>query len=540
MQTHGYISSISTLVLALFLWSPLSAQMGDDLLDGTDGKNGPVGGVDDETDEPDPADDAAPVAPGAEAFAPYPGPLGRVDDRLPHGACATCFTVPGLGDGRYQIFERLDVNGEEVLIQRMIPNPSPAIVNEAVEEERDEETGERIWYIGDQGFVGPTDEERWAATAPLSTIALKRIQMRHLSSIMSITGVHQFGIGTTGFVVGLHPEHALNTDRIPLSLDGVPVTVELIDPIQAAAHDTTRLRPVPSGAGIGVPVARVSGTRWYMHYGTLGPHVVRNASDVGTCCQVWGLTAGHTVKDYPHSSNPTPGTRAVYQPVNTLSASARIGYVAHVFRLWTCSTVTDPFCWRESTRQNPVPINSTLTRPDIAAIDYLPYGDFQPPWDADAITPVRHLQYSATAYHDGPAGKIFEARRRHRHQMWGSRTPGGAVGRVAAVNMVANIIMGRGNAYTYRMCCLNRLNLNGQGADSGALVAYASSRDYKRYVAGVMIAVNTTPSGSPLPGVWYVPASDIQTAFRNARKSFHHYWGTRRGYREPSLQATDD
>ena len=28
-------------------------------------------------------------------------------------------------------------------------------------EEIDPETNEEIWYIGHQGFIGPTDEERW-------------------------------------------------------------------------------------------------------------------------------------------------------------------------------------------------------------------------------------------------------------------------------------------------------------------------------------------------------------------------------------------
>lgn len=515
----------SVMFFCLLLGSLVLAQM-DDLFN-----DGPTGTTDDGTTREN-------TVPGADEWDPYPGPLGRVDDRLPHGACPTCFTAPGLGDGRYQIFERLEVGGEEVLIQRMIPNPSAAVVSEALEDEIDEETGERIWYIGDQGFVGPTDEERWADEAPLSTIALKRIQMRHAPSIMSIPGVHRFGIGATGFVVGLHPEQALSTEQIPLSLDGIPVTVELANPIQPAAHHRTRLRPVPTGAGIGVKVYPLSGGRWGVFSGTVGPHVVRNAENVGTCCQLWGLTAGHVVKEYPHSSNPVPGTQAIYQPYGQWSASDIVGYVAHTFRLWACSTVTDPFCLRESTRQNPVPVNRTTTRPDIAAIDYLPFGDFQPPWNDDAITPTRKLQYSATASFDGSAGKIFSARKKHRHQLWGSRTPGGPLGRVRQVNEMVNITMGRGNYTTYRICCLNRLELAGQEGDSGSLVAYASSRDYKRYIAGVMTAVDVTPGNRP--SIWYIPARDIQTAFNNVSKPFHHYWGTRRGYWEPSLQAMDN
>ena len=227
----------------------------------------------------------------------------RADDRLPHGACKTCFTVPGLKDGRYQIFERLEVAGEEILIPRMIPNPSPAMVNESPEPEIDDETGERIWYIGDQGHVGPTDE------APLSTIKLKRIQMRHMPSIMSIKGVHRLGIGATGFVVGLDPVHAENADQIPLSLDNVPVTVELAARLQAAAHHTVEFCPVPVGAGFGVKVYPLSGNRWGVYSGTIGPHVVRNADDVGTCCPAlvphrWSCREGVPTQLESHAGNP--------------------------------------------------------------------------------------------------------------------------------------------------------------------------------------------------------------------------------------------
>jgi len=524
---------IGSALLFLILLTPLSAQMvpGDSEL-------GPIGNVND-TDTPPPSTDPekGPIPDVEENFDSYPGPIGRVDDRLPHGACDTCFTVPGLGEGQYQIFERMEVEGKEILIPRKIANPAPAVVNEELSD--DEEADEDVWYIGTQGYIGPQDTEKWADTAPLSTIALKRIQMKHAPSILRITGVHRFGINDTGFVVGLTPEHALSADQIPLSLDNVPVLVELEDPGEMAAHHTTKLRPVPVGAGIGVPVSQQypGSNYWTFHSGTVGPHVVRNASDVGDCCQLWSLTAGHVVKSTPDASNPIPGTRKVYQPWGgPYNADTHIGYVAHVFRLRSCSTVTDPYCNRQSSSQPPVPINSTLTRPDIAAIDYLPFGDFQasPFNDPTGKNPVRHLQSSATGWVDGPAGKIFEPRKGHRHKMWGSRTPAGRVGKVQSINDIVTLRLGDLHK-RFRICCLNRLTLPGIRGDSGALVAYQSSRDYKRYVAGVAIALDDDQQS-----IWYVPASDIKTAFDNASKSFHHYWGTRQGYREPSTQSTDD
>ena len=450
------IGGVALLVTLLF--SPLAAQG-----PGEDGPaSGPVGSTDDDTDDME--------TPDVEKFTPYPGPLGRVDDRLPHGACSTCFTVPGLGDnGQYQIFEALTVNDEEILIQRMIPNPSSAVVNDEDAETYDEELDEKVWYIGDQAYVGPTDTERWADTAPLATIALKRIQFKHRASIMNIPGVHRFGIGTHGFVVGLDPTQASNSEKIPLSLDGVSVTVELEGRATAAAHHTTRFRPVPVGAGIGVKVYTLNNQQ-YAFKGTIGPTVVRNRSNIGTCCQLWSLTAAHVVKEYPHSENPAPGTQAVYQPWGQWSKADQIGTIAHTFRLWPCSTTIDPFCSRVSTRRNPVVVNNTLTRPDIAAIDYDPFGNYQSALrDPEGKNPIRHLQMSATRSVDGPAGKIFRARRNHKHQMWGSHTPGGPVGKVRAVNEEVNVRMGRGSYLTYRVCCLNRLEVPGIQGDSGAL-----------------------------------------------------------------------
>ena len=118
---------------------------------------GAVGRIDDGDSSPPPGPTSGPF-PGDDETQAYPGPIGRVDERLPHPECDTCFTVPGLGEGRYQIFELMGDDDAEIIIPRMIPNPTPARVSESVTEV-DKETGEAVWYIGDQAFVGPTDED---------------------------------------------------------------------------------------------------------------------------------------------------------------------------------------------------------------------------------------------------------------------------------------------------------------------------------------------------------------------------------------------
>lgn len=161
------------------------------------------------------------------------GPLGRVDNYLPHEACDMCFTMPEYNE--YQIYEYVkssDVPDGAIIIPRMIPNPAPEIKErEDYDPDTggyyDEEDGEWTWYIGDQGFVGPTDEEKWSPNLPVSTIEMKRIQARHTSRIMGIHGVHGFGIGTEGFVVDLLSRHKDNRKLIPDTLEGIPVEVRL-------------------------------------------------------------------------------------------------------------------------------------------------------------------------------------------------------------------------------------------------------------------------------------------------------------------------
>ena len=160
------------------------------------------------------------------------GPAARVEERRPHPACARCFTLPN--HNPYAIYEYVaseHTDGARI-IPRAIPNPAPAIKARAdydpeIGGSYDVETGERVWYIGTQGFVGPTDEERWSPDLPVSTIEMKRIQARHRDAIFRLEGVHSFGMGPYGFVVGVLPGTSeVEQARVPTSLEGVPVTVE--------------------------------------------------------------------------------------------------------------------------------------------------------------------------------------------------------------------------------------------------------------------------------------------------------------------------
>ena len=478
---------------------------------------GPVGetgvGDTDATDAP---------GPGVDDFSPYPGPLGRVDDREPHSACDTCFTVPGLGDG-YQIFEQIGAGEDEILLPRRVPNPAPLQDNE-IRERIDEETDEDIWYIGTQAFIGPTDEEYWSAEAPRPTIELKRIQMKYLDTIMRIPGVHGFGISPTGFGVIIDPTEALSSEQVPLTLDGVPVTVDLREPLEFRNHLTTKFRPVPSGAGIAVRLAETTVARG----GSLGPHVVRTVSQAGKCCQLWSLTAAHVVKYRLSDTNPTPGTRSVYQPyAERPPAGDAIGTVAHTFQLAPCGSAL-------SCESSNAPKNWTHINPDIAAINH---GFVAEPFNHPTGTkPTRHLQESADEdeYINGPSGKIMAAWYGHKHRVWGAATPGTS-GRVALLN-TCTTIRTPGTSNRYRVCGVNMILGAINAGDSGALVAYAGTSN--RHVAGVAIGSNGTFTV-------YVPADDIMTAFANSSvggvsQAFNHFWGTKSSYRQPATTTCDE
>lgn len=261
-----------------------------------------------------------------------------------------------MDDGRYGIYEEVPDTG--VLILREIPDPAPLQLGET-RPEFDEE-GEPIWYIGNQGIVGPTDEELVFAELPIPKIKLRRIQARHMTEVFSIRGVNGFGIGAKGFVVRLDLQHLKNESRIPIDLEGVPVEVEVASAPAFRSHDDLYLSPVPVAAGI-----QVNFGDGFIAGGTLGPHIVRDETQPGiACCQIWSLTASHVAQDL-NAPSPTPGTRPVYQP-STIAGSNLWGYIAHSWSALACSTVADPHCTSPS-----APINWTDRNPDVAAIAHV-------------------------------------------------------------------------------------------------------------------------------------------------------------------------
>ena len=222
--------SIGFVVVTLLTASMVASAQTDDLLSGTDTTPGPVGVVD-ETEAPDELEET--VMPGWKDLPSYSGPQGRVDEYLPHEACDMCFTLPNYD--AYSIYEyaKSDVADGAIIIPRQIPNPAPEVMERDDYDPEiggyyDPETGERVWFIGTQEIVGPTDEEKWSPDLPVSTIEMKRIKARHMDEILGIEGVTGFGIGTHGFVVDVLSYSKESIDLIPDHLEGIPVKVEIV------------------------------------------------------------------------------------------------------------------------------------------------------------------------------------------------------------------------------------------------------------------------------------------------------------------------
>jgi|GEM_PF-4643905 len=148
-----------------------------------------------------------------------------LDQRIPHPACPNCFK---LADGTPGILE--SVPGTDYIISRDIPDPAPLPPGE-VRPDRHPETGEPLWYKGNQAFVGPTDEAPFSASLPIPLIQVKRVLYRHRDELSKIEGVREVGIGEKGILVSLFPEERANRRLIPSSLEGVPVYVEEEDGI---------------------------------------------------------------------------------------------------------------------------------------------------------------------------------------------------------------------------------------------------------------------------------------------------------------------
>ena len=399
---------------------------------------GPVGQVDDGTQDNTDLEDQLPEW---HDLASYTGPLGQVDEYLPHDACDQCFTLPQYD--KYAIYEYApsDIDDGALIISREIPNPAPVVktwddYNPKIGGYEDPETSEEVWFIGTQGFVGPTDEEKWSPDLPVSTIAMKRIKARHLDEIMGIEGVTSFGIGTQGFVVDLLSNDPLHVDRVPNTLEGVPVDVRLTDSFAVLSdHSSARLRPLPAGGSVGVNATS---------YGTLGPHAVRDTDTASNraCCQMLSLTAAHVVN--PTHSSTAWRNRTVYSPGASTAATNRIGVVDYSFAPWSCGKLghhperplSDPTRWitpstcSGTTGTN---VNHANTRPDIALISY---GWRSVPFNTpERDSPIRRMQYGATKSVRGPSGRIKTAEKGDKHKVWGARTAAAGTGKVKRVDV---------------------------------------------------------------------------------------------------------
>lgn len=499
-----YCFTQTCLFVFLLLLSPAIpfAQSPDDLID-----TGPVGTTNDQTDAP--GDD---VTPGWEDLQdPQWGLAGLAVEREPHEACDLCFTVPRDVDP-YQVYEYVEGDGPEaVILSRRVPNPAP--LREGEVRATVDEGGEPIWYIGRQGIIGPTDDERLSDTIAHSYIEVRRIQERHQHTILSLEGVHGIGIEAHGFVVNLLPSHADLRDTIPTTLEGVPVHVEISDVGVPFHHHGTRLRPIPDGVG-----ARTS---YIPGSGTLGPHVVRDVPYVSECCHFWTLTAAHLVKDNMFLSG---GTNSyVYQPwTNPLQVSNRIGTVDYAFTLTGCGPTIE-YCEVYG------PINYTNRRPDAAAV--VTAGLRQPLFNEaeEDEDPIRRMQYRSSSYINGPSGMISEPRLGRKVTVWGA-VGGGNVGKITAINRCEVLDYSDGYA---RICGITVVEAEDviQG-DSGSLVTYRGRGN--RHVVGLLFGGDLASDDR-----YIIPALNLKRAFGQVSQSFSHYWGTKEGYRRPATTETD-
>ena len=506
----------------LVLWTVTSLLTGSLCISGTHAQDaddeffppgpgsGAVGSVDESPADTD--DDLEDWWPAMVPDSPYEGPLGQVDNREPHDACENCFTIPDIFD--YEIFESVPIQDgdSEFLIPREIPNPAPLAEGELPRPTVDD-AGEPVWYIGSQGYSGPKDTDPISSQYGRSKIELLRIKARHEEHIMTIAGVHGFGIIATGFGVWLLPDYA--TVMVPETIEGVPVKVFVSSMPERRGHTNIRFRPVPVGARVTASAPGIALTT--VGAGTLGPHIVRR---VGSRYQLLSLTAAHVVRRDPTAPVPTQGTIPIYQP--TVNIGNLFGHVRYLFRLRVCGTSVAA-CWRTG-----APTNQSIMNPDIAAVEPTPFGSlvsspFNTPTGTD---PTRHLQNSASSYINGPSGFVRTATPGHTLKVWGAFTDP-RVGQVTATGLTE---VSRFRGRLYRDCCLTKMRVPVADGDSGAAVTYGGTGN--RHIAGVMVLGSLTEG-------WFIPASHIKEAFTSASWTFSHYWGTKSGYRAPSTKTCD-
>jgi hypothetical protein len=425
--------------------------------------------------------------------------------RVPHPACPNCYKVDSGLEG---IFE--SVPGTDHVISRDIPDPEPLAIGE-LRPDRHPETGEPLWYKGHQAFVGPTDEENVSVKLPVPMIVVKRIKYKHERELFKIPGVHGVGIGESGIVVLITPDMRANRSQIPSTLDGISVSVQEAEVMSALSHVTSWYRPLPIGAGISTLTGGL---------GSVGPHVVRDISDVGSCCYLYTLTNSHVLG--PADTNVPIG--AIYQPA--VGSTATYGWFGYRFIMTSC-VGSYFYCAINGT------INDTRLKPDAGAIGH-PFNDLIPmnsPCNG-AEKPVRRMQYGTGSYVNGPIGiiRVPTASCTNCFKNWGVFSHGGAgslnyslteLNQLVAISSTRWVIVGPSNI----------ANVTSQDGDSGGLLAWNSTKD----VVGLVFA--GTQGGGPQTG--YIRLDYIKTAFYNAGVSFDHYWGTDTVTSRPSNSQTD-
>ena len=525
-----WVIAMGALGVLLFL-SPLSAYM-DDLLEGTDEETGPVGETDDGT-QADPEEERIPGWKGLNEDTW--GPAGRVEEYLPHEACDMCFTLPNHSPYTINEYVESDIDEGAVIIMREIPNPAPEIKERADYDPEiggyyDPDTGERVWFIGNMAVIGPTDEEKWSPDLPVSTIEMKRIKARHLGRILSIRGVNSFGIGKSGFVVGVDPVFSENRALVPTDLEGIPVTVELEGVAILNGHENAYIRPIPAGVSVG---------RGPTQWGTLGPHVVRDTdtSDNGTCCEMLSLTAAHVLNLYNYAPSSVAGL-PTYSPGKFAEPQYEMGEIGHVFQLQSCGGLLEDI---GTGRLYPPPscnvysgnlVNNTLWRPDAGLLSY---GTKSVPFnEPEGDEPTRRMQYRSTKDVRGPSGITMTAEVGDDHKVWGSVIGAHDTGEVTAVDRCRSFArFYYPGAPVFRYCGVNVMDYDTLSGDSGAMVAYKGEGHHR--IAGMVVGGGTVGGTTE-----YVPASHIKEAFRRAGHAFSHYWGTDDDKWRPATDDGDD
>jgi hypothetical protein len=429
----------------------------------------------------------------------------RALPRASHPACPNCFTI--VGQDRYEIFEEFPGTG--MIVMREIPNPAPFDPGEQ-RLEVDPETGLPIWYIGHQPYVGPTDEQPFSPEFPVPKIALQRIQARHHGELLSIPGVHAFGIGAKGFVVFMDPQQVANASLVPQAIEKVPLEVVPAGRFEAIFHQATSYRPVPTSAVVGAfrPEGGVTGTT--------GPHIVLNNP-----LRIWTLTTTHVVKQHTESPSAVQG-RTVYQPG---PGTAIWGVVGLSFQQTPCTQ--PPNCLSG-------PVNSPSVNPDVAAIAHTSLAHSEPCAQPPALCghtspsgssePIRRMYYGPTSSVNGPSGIVQTAGMGTSLKWWGaySDAPKGSVTATGVFASIQDPLTGQ--YFAYSPVDVVKLERGAIQGDSGCLVA--GNGVTNRHVMGLGFA----RSGGDFSLGIYFRSSDVQAAIQSATGGqFRHFWGTASG-----------